>query len=583
MGQDLAPEQRAALDRALADLDARRGEWAALPLGERRELLADLRRRFVAVAHRWVEATRQLEGVAEAPAAFAGEEWLAGPYPVLRNIRLLEASLADLAAGRPPQVPGPVTARPDGQAVARVFPRDGWDRLFFPGVTAEVWMEPEVSIGSGGRHELGEHQAAAYREAGSGATPGRVALVLGAGNVSSIGPMDALARLFVDKHLVLYKVHPVQEPLTALFEEAFAAFVERGFLRVVTGGAEVGAYLTAHVGVDEVHMTGSDRTYETIVFGPGEVGREAKAAGRPVLDKPVTAELGNVSPVIVVPGPWSPRDVAYQGENVASMLTNNAGFNCNAARVIVTHREWGKRDDLLAAVRRSLAAAPTRPAYYPGAAERCRQVLADHPRAERLGAGADGSGDGDGGHQPWVLVPDLDPEAEERLFREEAFCSVFAETAVSAPSAARFVDRAVELANERLWGTLNVTLIVHPASLRDPETRAAVERAEAALRYGTVSINHWAAVGYALAATPWGSFPGNPPEDIQSGTGWVHNAYLFDRPQKAIVRAPFRAFPKPPWFLSHRSAGDLAEVLTAFEGSHSPARLPRLFWHALRG
>lgn len=569
---DLAPDTRAALDGAVATLAAHRAEWAALPIGERRELLADLRHRFVALAHRWVETTRRLEGISEAPAAFAGEEWLAGPYPVLRNVRLLEAALADLGAGRPPQVPGPVTAHPTGQVVARVFPREGWDRLFFPGVTAEVWMEPGI-----GRDELGEHQAAAYREAGSAATPGRIALVLGAGNVSSIGPMDTLARLFADKHLVLYKVHPVQEPLTPLFEEAFASFIERGFLTVVTGGAEVGGYLAAHPEVDEIHMTGSDRTYEAIVFGTGEEGRANKAAGRRVTTKPITAELGNVSPVIVVPGPWSPGDLAYQGENVASMLTNNAGFNCNAARVIVTHREWPRREDFLAAVRNALAAAPTRPAYYPGAEARCRQVLAEHPEAERFGAEGDGA-------TPWVLVPGLDPEAaDEPLFREEAFCSLFAETALDAPSVARFVDRAVELANERLWGTLNVTLIVHPDSLRDPETRAAVAHAEAALRYGTVSINHWAAVGYALASTPWGSFPGNPPEDIQSGTGWVHNAYLFDRPQKSVIRSPFRAWPKPPWFVSHRSAGDLAEVLTAFEGTHSPARLPRLMWNALRG
>lgn len=567
----LSPDTRAALDGALATLDAHRGEWAALPIGERRELLADLRRRFLALAPRWVETTRRLEGIAEAPEPFAGEEWLAGPYPVLRNIRLLEAALADLAEGRPPQVPGPLATRPDGQVTARVFPRDGWDRLLFPGVTAEVWMEPGV-----GRHDLGEHQAAAYREAGSTAAPGRIALVLGAGNVSSIGPMDALYRLFAEKHLVLYKVHPVQEPLTPLFEEAFGALIERGFLAVVSGGAEVGGYLTEHASVDEIHMTGSDRTYEAIVFGAGAEGKANKAAARRVLDKPVTAELGNVSPVIVVPGPWSDGDLAYQGENVASMLTNNAGFNCNAARVIVTHEGWARRDDLLAAVRRALAGAPTRPAYYPGAAERCRQAVADHPQAERFGEAGDG-------HQPWVLVPGLDPEADEDLFREEAFCSLFAETALPAPSAARFVDRAVDFANRRLWGTLNVTLIVHPDSLRDAETRAAVERAVAELRYGTVSLNHWAAVGYALASTPWGSFPGNPPEDIQSGTGWVHNAYLFDRPQKSVIRSPFRAWPKPPWFLSHRAAGDLSETLTAFEGTHSPARLPRLFWHALRG
>jgi acyl-CoA reductase-like NAD-dependent aldehyde dehydrogenase len=324
-------------------------------------------------------------------------------------------------------------------------------------------------------------------------------------------------------------------------------------------------------------MTGSDRTYEAIVFGPGEEGRTNKAAGRRATAKPVTAELGNVSPVIVVPGPWSEGDLAYQGENVASMLTNNAGFNCNAARVIVTHEGWAQRDDLLAAVRRSLAGAPTRPAYYPGAAERCRQAAADHPQAERFGEEGDG-------HQPWVLVPGLDPEAaDERLFREEAFCSLFAETALAAPSAARFVDRAVEFANQRLWGTLNVTLIVHPVSLRDPETRAAVARAEEELRYGTVSINHWAAVGYALAATPWGSYPGNPPEDIQSGVGWVHNAYLFDRPQKSVVRSPFRNFPKPPWFVGHQTAGRLGRDLCAFEARPGWSRLPGIFWQALRG
>jgi hypothetical protein len=33
-----------------------------------------------------------------------------------------------------------------------------------------------------------------------------------------------------------------------------------------------------------------------------------------------------------VPGPWSDRDVAYQGESIAAMLTHNAGFNCVAAR-----------------------------------------------------------------------------------------------------------------------------------------------------------------------------------------------------------------------------------------------------------
>jgi hypothetical protein len=521
------------------------------------------------VAPRWVEATRALEGIA-APGPFLGEEWLAGPYPVLRNIRLLERSFADLAAGRPPEPPGPVTTRQGGQVVVRVFPAGSWDRLFFPGVTGEVWMEPRVRL-----ENLADFQAAAWR--GEGEPTGGVALVLGGGNVSSIGPMDTLYKLFADRRVVLYKSHPVQDPVAPLFAEAFAPLVAAGWLRVVQGGADVGAYLTDHPGVDSVHITGSDRTYEAIAFGPGPEGAARKAAGRPRLAKPITAELGNVSPVIVVPGPWSAGDLAYQAENVVSMLTNNAGFNCNAARVIVTHAGWAQRGELLGAMRRLLAATPTRPAYYPGAAERCDRVLADHPEAELYGERR-------GDELPWVLVPGLDPAAADDVaFRVEAFCSLFGETALAAPSAARFVDRAVELCNETLWGTLNATLLVHPASLRDPETAAAVERALAELRYGTVSVNHWAAVGYAVAATPWGSFPGNPPADIQSGTGWVHNTFLFDRPQKVVLRSPFRVWPKPPWFVSHRTSGPLSQDLTRFEGTHALGRVPAIFWHALQG
>ena len=563
-----AATPRPALDAAIAELGRRRDAWLALSHEDRRALLADLRRRFLTVAPRWVEATRTLEGIA-ATGPFVGEEWLAGPYPVLRNIRLLERTFADLAAGRVPEPPGPVTTRQGGRVVVRVFPTGVWDRAFFPGVTADVWMDPGVRL-----ETLSETQAVAYRE---GAGRGAVALVLGAGNVSSIGPMDTLHKLFTDRQVVLYKSHPVQDPVAPLYEEAFAAFIEAGWLRVVRGGAEVGAYLTDHPGIDEIHVTGSDRTYEAIVFGTGEEGAARKAAGRRRLTKRVTAELGNVSPVIVVPGPWSAGDVAYQGENIASMLTNNAGFNCNAARIVVTHAEWARREDLLAAVRVVLAATPIRPAYYPGAAERCDRVVAVHPEAELYGQRHEGE-------LPWVFVPGLDPAAhDDPAFRVEAFCSLFGEAPIPAPSVARFVERAVEFCNRTLWGTLNVTLLVHPASLRDAETATAVERAVADLEYGTVSLNHWAAVGYAIASTPWGSYPGNEPTDIQSGVGWVHNPFLFDRPEKAVIRSPFRAWPKPPWFVSHKTAGSLAEDLTSFEAERSLASVPSILWHALRG
>ena len=64
------------------------------------------------------------------------------------------------------------------------------------------------------------------------------------------------------------------------------------------------------------------------------------------------------------------RDLDYHAENIATMLTNNAGFNCTTSRVIVTAAGWPQRAALMDRIRRRLAATPPRLAYYPGARER---------------------------------------------------------------------------------------------------------------------------------------------------------------------------------------------------------------------
>lgn len=560
---------REAMDAAAAGLQERRRAWTALGVRERLALIDDLTRGFLAVAARWAAAVAEAEGL-DPDLPVAAEETLVGPYFVIRNLRLLRKTLSEIAGRGTPRLPGPVRTLPSGQVSARVFPLDVWDRLFYTGVTAEVWMEPGVTAAG-----LPATVAEAYQ-------PGRqdeggVALVLGAGNVSSIGPMDALYKLFVENRVVLYKVHPVNAYLGPLLDEAFAPLVAAGFFRQVYGGAEEGAYLCQHPGVDEIHITGSDKTYEAIVFGPGPEGAERKRENRPRLTKKFTAELGNVSPVIVVPGPWSAGDIAYQAENLVTMLTNNAGFNCNATRVIVTSADWPGRQPLLAEVRRRLARIPPRKAYYPGAAERFAAFRAQHPEMETFGQAR-------AGELPWGLVPELSPDREGDIcYTTEAFCGLCAETPIQAASAAEFLEKAVAFANRGLWGTLNATLLVHPGTLRDPAARQAFEQAVADLRFGTVSINHWAAVGYGLVVTPWGAAPGHTPQDIQSGTGWVHNTLMFGRIQKSVVRAPFRVFPKPVWFASHKTAHRLTPKLVAFEAAPSLAKLPGIFSLALRG
>ena len=66
------------------------------------------------------------------------------------------------------------------------------------------------------------------------------------------------------------------------------------------------------------------------------------------------------------------------------------------------------------------------------------------------------------------------------------------------------------------------------------------------LRYGTVSVNHWAAVGYGLVITPWGAFPGHTRPDIQSGTGSVHNTLMFDRRRRRSCARRSASCPSRP-------------------------------------
>jgi hypothetical protein len=538
---------------------------------DRIALIDELIPSFAGVADRWAQAA--VEGEAIDPSLPAsGEEALVGPYFILRNLRLLRRSLWDVEVHGRPRIPGSIRTRPDGQVAARVFPYDLWDQIFYTGVTADVWMQPGVTV-----EGLRETMAGAYH---ARERRGAVALVLGAGNVSSIGPMDALYKLFVEDQVVLFKTHPANVYLGPLLEEGMKPLVDRGFLRVVYGGAGEGAYLCAHPEVDEIHITGSDRTYEAIVFGPGEEGRRRKEQDEPLLTKRITAELGNVSPVIVVPGPegsWGDTDLRYHAENLASMLANNAGFNCNAARVIVQHAGSPQRDALLGALRSILREVPTRAAWYPGATDRYDSFLAAHPEAERYGERR-------GDHLPWALIPGLPPESRDDVcFRTEAFCGVFSETRIQAASVAEYVDRAVEFCNETLWGTLNATLIVHPSSLRDPEVKEAVDRAVANLRYGTVAINHWAAANFGLVVTPWGAWPGHTRQDVQSGVGVVHNTLMFDRSQKTVLHAPFRVWPKPIWFATHRTAHRISPKLVRFEAAPSFAKVPSILGSALKG
>ena len=556
------------MDAAITRLREGAGRFAALSLAQRIALVDAFQQGCLRVAARMVRAGCEAKGIAAATPLEA-EEWASGPWGVVRQLRLIRESLQ--ALGKSGNTPiGPVSRSADGCLAVRVFPGNGVDRMLFKDHFVDVHMQPGVTPAF-----LEQSRAGFYKQP---AHDGRVVLALGAGNIAAIPFMDVLTLMFNEGKVCLLKLNPVNAYLGPYLEEAFAEAIGQDYLAVVYGGAEEGRYLVYHKDIDDVHITGSDRTYDDIVWGPaGPAREERKRHNAPLLKKVISAELGNVSPVIVVPGPYSEKELRFQAEETASYFVMNASFLCLAAKMLVTPAGWRGSDVFMQGIKDVCAAVPPRQAYYPGAESRWRMLTADRSCVDMIGDGVEGT-------LPWTFVSGLDPNAvEEPLYTQEAFCSLLAEVRLGSADPVEFLECAVDFVNRRLWGSLTATLVVHPKSLRDRRVSAAVDRAVAALRYGTVCINVFTGLPFVFAAPPWGAYPGSTPDNIQSGTGFVHNTAMLEGVEKVVMRAPLTRFPKPAYFPSHQTSHRMMPQIVAMDANASWAKVPGIIFTAMRG
>ena len=547
----------AALDAAVERVAQQKEAWAKLGIADRLRVLEGMVDSVQAQAEGWAKASCKAKGI-DYDSPMAGEEWLAGPYQLARNIRLLIETLKENGKRKPASI----RRRPDGQAIAKVFPMDALDKIMFTGFTGEVWIEP-------GQEPT---QGATY---GENPPSGKVCLVLGAGNISCIGPMDVLHKMFIDNEVCVLKMNPVNDYSGPFVEKAMKSLVDAGYLAVVYGGAEVGKHLTAHDDIETIHITGSAATHDAIVWGgTPEEQEKNKTAGTPKCTKPISSELGAVTPLLVVPGPWSDKEIQFQAQHVAGMIRHNASFDCNAVKVILTAEGWPLREKFLKAVEEALQATPPRKAYYPGAHQRYQAFLDQYDQAKPLGERSEEV-------VPWTLIPNVPASGEEYACNNEAFCGVVADIAIDADDAQSFLTKAVDFANDEVWGTLSCAMLVHPETER--AYKEEVEDAVAKLRYGGIGYNVWPGTLFGLVNTTWGAFPGHPLDDIESGVGYVHNTLLLDHPQKSVFRGPFVIKPKPVWFPHHKTLKEMGIALTRFEAAPSFLALPGVIWNALRG
>lgn len=557
---DDSPPQSRTLGAAVV-VRSRASEFARLAPEQRVSLLRSVMVRTAAVATDWVREACTRKSIAfDSPVS--GEEWLGGPAVVVRNCRLLAESWGRIAQGQLPHQH--LKMRGDGDTVKiDVFPASGFDAALFAGFRCTVTarrLDP---------------QSGPFLPDG-----GRTCLVLGAGNVSSIPAMDVLHKMFVEGRTCVLKMNPVNAYVGPFIEKAFAPLISRGYLKVVYGGADIGKALCEHVCIDEIHITGSEETHDLIVWGPKGPERERrKRANDPVCRKPVTSELGNVSPVIIVPGEYREHELLFMARNVATMVANNASFNCNAAKMLVTCAGWKQREAFLDAVHLALMGTPLRVPYYPGARDRYQKLLEGRD-ADYIGTPADRSGEA----LQWAMVCGLNPaDRSDPLFRTEPFCGILSETALPASDLGTFVHEAVRFCNETLWGTLNASLMIDPRTEKTREGLGALLGAIDHLAYGTVAVNHWPALGYGFVSPPWGGAPGATPADVRSGIGWVHNTFMLRGVIKSVVRGPLTVAPVPAWFCGNRMTHVIGQKMTSFEQAPSWLKVPGIAAAALRG
>jgi hypothetical protein len=564
-----ASTPRAALDRAVTEVSEQRRAFARLPVSEKAALVRATLPLITRVGRAWAEAGCRAKGIS-LDRNIAGEEWLGGPLVTARNARLLVQSLEQInSKGRPALGHGART-RSDGRLEIEVLPAGGFDSALYRGLSCVALMNAGVDESS-----ARERQAAFYQKKDA---EGGVSLVLGAGNVSSIPASDVLYKMFVDGNVCVLKMNPVNEWAGPFLEQCLAPLIARNFLRVVYGGAEVGEYLCQHAGIQDIHITGSDKTHDRIVWGPpGPEQDRRRRENDPILKKSITSELGNVSPVAIVPGKYSDQELDFQARNVVTMIANNASFNCNAAKILITSRSWPQRGRFMERIAAALAEVPPRKAYYPGARSRYGDLLGSRPNVKRFGKE-------DPDTLPWALITDVDSSnATEPLFQIEPFCGILSQTDLDEKDPAAFLAATTKFCNERLWGTLNACIVIDPRTEGDPAVGKALNEAIVKLRYGTVSVNHWPAVVFGSCSAPWGGHQSATLADVQSGLGWVHNTFMLDGIDKSVFHGPCLVSPKPAWFYDNAMMAVIGAKLSEFEAAPSALKLPSLALASLRG
>ncbi len=166
-------------------------------------------------------------------------------------------------------------------------------------------------------------------------------------------------------------------------EKLFAPLIRDGFVSSVVLDVQQSCELVRHPLVDAVHMTGGVTTHNMIVWGSANAPA-ADSPAQPLLSKPVTSELGAITPWIIVPAAWSDAEIGHHAKYLATAMSNNASCNCNSPKLLVLPDAWPLCDKFLRAFEEAVGGLVSPYPYYPGTNTRYQEFLKQHDAQLKL-------------------------------------------------------------------------------------------------------------------------------------------------------------------------------------------------------
>ena len=488
-------------------------KWASLADSKKLEYLRDALVRLERLAEEWGNAcnvSRRYNGVPH----MESTGFLFGPTITAVHLQQLVRTYEALAkTGKPPVLQA--RRKVGTQEVVGVYPLCFGDKLL--GIQSELWLEPGKPA----------TQGACRKRTG-------VCAILSPGNYEA--PLDVLHKMFVESKVAVYARHANLSGSNTYIEKVFARLVEDGFLSIVDPGIPYAAALVQQEKVDEVLMTGGCATFDKIVWG----SEEAKAAGNRRVTKPVEAELGAVSPFIVVPSDsWTEKELLHWATALASWKLANSSSVCASPQLLIVSAQWKHRARFMELLVEQFEKSSNIPVFYPGTHDRVNAA------AEAYGEGKPGSvyqvksfaGSPDNIIKPIIVQGLTEADIGTHSCKTEAFAPVLAELAVEAADEEAFLAKVREIVNsERVFGSLSCSVVVHPDSAKKLGAPA-LDEWLAGMEWGTAAVNHWGGMGPLIGTGLWGAFPKHSVSDIQSGLGIINNYLMVDHAQKQVCQS----------------------------------------------